>query len=241
MDSVNTTSPKMARYYSRKKTYKRVYRKGWRRGGQFRASRQQRDIGRFVVRVNLSRQITTAVGVSEGVFVLDISSVLAQNPQFEIYSKMFDEFKVNGVRLHVVPDWQISAASEGASRPLVCYAWDRNGISDRTGYNPLASSTPFGVVSAYGSARTLSMGSGYSGNIRTSLYASDLMERSLYSATSNMAGVTTESSAAVRPFLPDFLLAIKLPAAAIAITTFSWNIQADLDITFRGVRFAGTF
>lgn len=93
-------------------TRSRVYRSlGYRRWrgygsrGQYRASRQQRDQARVVLRFNLTRTIQIAANQSTGFTTVDVGDILDNNPQFSAYSAMFDEFKVNGLRLHVVPNW----------------------------------------------------------------------------------------------------------------------------------------
>ncbi len=73
---------------------------------------------------------------------------------------MFDEFKVNGVRLKLTPTFQVASPASFApsERPTMVWAWDRNGITMPSTPNTLASQQAYSLVSSYGSARTASLG-----------------------------------------------------------------------------------
>lgn len=138
---------------------------------------------------------------------------------------------MNGCRLKMTPRFSVATPStfQAESRPVVAYAWDRNGVVP-------SGNLSFDAVRSYGSATTKSMSPGMSNSVFSSIYATDIMERTLYSPTSQLAGQSGETITA-RPFLPDFLFGVQLPANAAAVSTFAWDVELTFDLTFRGVRF----
>lgn len=162
--------------------------------------------------------------------VVNIASILGQTPQYAAFRGMFDEAKLNGLRLRLTPLFQVGSPTEfsASMRPSLVYAWDRNGAPAPLAYDQVAS---------YGSARSTSLAPGTSGIITSSIYATDLMERTVYFPTSQLTTLGDETVNAAAPFMPDFLVAVKLPGAAVASTTFAYQLELWADLTFRGVRF----
>lgn len=99
---------------------------------------------------------------------------------------MFDQFKINGIRLKLTPLFQVATPStfEASSRPSVAWAWDRTGEDINLNARP---NDAYKHVCSYGSARSSSMAPGVSGNISTSIYATDLVERSVYFPTKSFS------------------------------------------------------
>lgn len=98
----------------------------------------------------------------------------------------------------------------------------------------------YSSIVTYGSAVTRTMAPGTANNITTSIYATDLMERTIYAPTSSLgnSNIVIENPLA-KAFAPTFLLGVSLPANAAAVTTFAWDVETYFDLTFRGVRFTG--
>lgn len=84
------------------------------------------------------------------------------------------------------------------------------------------------------------MAPGTSNGITSSIYATDLMERTIYVPTSSVSNNTSVfENALAKAFMPTFLLGVSLAVNASAVTTFAWDVETYFDLTFRGVRFTG--
>lgn len=165
-----------------------------------------------------------------------MGTILRRTPQYTAFSGMFDEFRINGIRIKLTPNFQVAspATFDSQGRPQIVYAWDRNGVTSEL-TNPIMT---FENIASYGSAVTRSMAPGTANHLVTNIYATDLIERAVYMATQQRQQNGNEP---IGPygFLPDFLLGVKLPVAAAAATTFAWDAEVWFDLTFRGVRFTG--
>lgn len=145
---------------------------------------------------------------------------------------MFDQVKINGMRVRMVPTYQVT--SESTARPTLVYAWDRSGGVET------ANTRSFLDIASYGSAVSRTIGVSQSNVFTTSVYATDIWERSAYSTTESIPNYgVTDDSAALKPFLPILLVGIKLPSPPAATFTFAYDAEITFDLTFRGVRFSG--
>ena len=94
-------------------------------------------------------------------------------------------------------------------------AWDRNGLaigSTSADYYP-----KFGEICTYGSSQLMCATSFTKNVVNTSLYATDLAERTTYIPTTGVSNISmVEAAGAAPPFKPVFLLGINLPAGAKA-------------------------
>lgn len=76
--------------------------------------------------------------------------VLTLSPQYDAFSSMFDQVRVNGIRITLVPI-SITAPSSTTGRIQFAYAWDRNGVIYDTSANP--DHLLFREVASYGSCK----------------------------------------------------------------------------------------
>lgn len=190
-----------------------------------------RDQARFVIRYRATTSPAITSPATNVSVAMRMFELLAQNPQYNAFSGMFDQVKINAIRVRLVPTYQV--ASDATIRPTLVYAWDRNGLS--------GTDTPiFDRICQYGSAQVRTVGLAQSNTISTAIYASDLAERTTYVSTLSIgnigAGIETSNTV---PFNPVLLLGISLPQAPPATFTYGYNIEAAFDLTFRGVRFTG--
>ena len=89
------------------------------------ASIQQRDIGRFTIKIRNPIVATVVGGAQYAVAVVNIWTLLSRDPQFTALKALFDQVKINGVRISATSTVQPSTTS--AFLPTYVYAWDRNG------------------------------------------------------------------------------------------------------------------
>lgn len=192
-----------------------------------------RDIAHFGIKYRGNLTITIPQNQQTGAGSVPMFAVLANNPQYAAFSQMFDQCRIVGIRVRMTPNFQVSSSE--TSRASLVYAWDRNGTIE---------STPsIETIVRYGSAMTRTIGPSQSNTITSSIYATDLAERTTYVATSAIAQIAqmTDNNAwsSAVPFKPVFLAGISLPVIAVAATTFSYILEVSFDLVFRGVRFTG--
>lgn len=231
--------PYYRRYRRRRSPFRRarVYRyrgiRGSRSRATFAAADSMRDQARFVIRYRATTDPAISPSATNVSVAMNMFQLLAQNPQYSAFAGMFDQVKINAIRVRLVPTYQV--ASDATIRPTLVYAWDRNGLGATT--PPI-----FDRICQYGSAQIRTVGLAQSNVITTAIYASDLAERTTYVSTlaiQAIAGLTETSGNNSVPFNPVLLLGISLPKQPPATYTYGYNIEAAFDLTFRGVRFTG--
>lgn len=65
----------------------------------------QRDLARFCLKYRIDRQLVIPVGNIGGSGHLTALGVLGTVPQYNAIARLFDEVKINAVRVKVVPLW----------------------------------------------------------------------------------------------------------------------------------------
>lgn len=135
----------MASYYKRyyRNKYKRYYRskygsntrkKSW---GNMKAAKQQADQSTFTINIptNIScfskkSQNYQNTGHVYGVFPMNIYDYLRRSEFYNSYANMYDEFKIDRVKVKLLPtSWTVSTTS--AYKNITLYtAWDRTGLSE---------------------------------------------------------------------------------------------------------------
>ena len=134
-------------YRSRRRNYRRrYYRRGYgsrssrRAYGNMKAARQQADNATFTL--NVPSKISTfmktgtqlpglAVGDTRtvGVYPLSIYELLRRNEFFNNYANMYDEFKIDKIKVKLLPT-SFTINTNGNYRNLTVYtAWDRTGLN----------------------------------------------------------------------------------------------------------------
>ena len=128
------------RYYGNRRYYRRnTNSKAW---GNMRAAKQQADQSNFTINIptNISafcRQENLlpdqgANGVkSMGCFALSIFDQLRKSEFFNNYANMYDEFKIDKVKVKLLPTSWSNLSGETRYRNLTVYtAWDRTGLNE---------------------------------------------------------------------------------------------------------------
>lgn len=125
------------RYYGRNYGYKRS-RKGY---GQYKAAKQQADNAKVIInipsqiscfnkRVNLGTEQEPKL-IECGIYALNVYDLMRKSEFYQSYSKMYDEFKIDNVKIKLIPSsFNISQGTNGNYQSLTVYtAWDRTGLS----------------------------------------------------------------------------------------------------------------
>lgn len=123
------------RYYGRNRRYYSTNNS--RSNGNLRAARQQADQATF--NLNIPSQLSAfsykanPQGNTYGVFALNIYDLLRRSEFFQNYAGMYDEFKVDKVKVKLLPTTWATALGQGNPfyKNLTVYtAWDRTGLND---------------------------------------------------------------------------------------------------------------
>lgn len=133
------------RYYGRRRYYSRNNNTNSKAWGNMRAAKQQADQSTFTINIpsNISAFCKTAplVGNDQrtlGCFALSIYDQLRKSEFFNNYANMYDEFKIDKVKVKLLPTSWSNLASGSRYRNLTVYtAWDRSGLNE-TQYEILA-------------------------------------------------------------------------------------------------------
>lgn len=191
--------------------------------------------------MTISRIATTPVVISNGsqsnAVAINHWDSLRQSTYFSNYSPMYDQMKLDKIRIKVTGS-QAGTAQTSNWSPSVVLAFDRNGLS--TGQQ-LSSA----VVSTYSSAQLKQWSSGTSFVMYQTIYPSTIMEKGQYIPTDSLqdpTSVTDSSNPCYNyadsslPFKPITLLAVDMGANLSADNTFAFTIEYEYTVTFRGMR-----
>lgn len=244
-------------------TYSR-YRRAWRSGnyrtrgsfgrrwyggknkkywGQFKAANQQRDQATMVLNSQVPLNIAIPVDDTSNFGVFNLWNVLRTSSFFDNYAGMYDQVKMDSVRIRLTGSWQEQSEADHSKRiiPTITTAFDRNGFLD--GNLPEEA-----AVLAYSSAlaKPWSLGSAFSQT--RSLYTSTMQEKSQYIPTSSLKDPSVAANATCAnpcwngsciscPFKPIYIVHGSLPtAASTSATTLHFTVEFDICVTFRGLR-----
>ena len=191
--------------------------------------------------MTISRIATTPVIIaanqSSNAVAINHWNSLRQSTYFGNYAPMYDQMRLDKVRIKVTGSQAGSAQTSNWS-PSVVLAFDRNGLS--TGQQ-LSSS----VVSTYSSAQLKQWSSGNSFVMYQTIYPSTIMEKGQYVPTESLQDPATVSdpsnpcynySDSTLPFKPITLIAVDMGANLEADNTFAFTIEYEYTVTFRGMR-----
>lgn len=244
-------------------TYSR-YRRAWRSGnyrtrgnfgrrwyggknkkywGQFKAANQQRDQATMVLNSQVPIDMLIAVGAQQALSVTNVWEVLRNSPFYDNYSKMYDQIKMDSVRIKLTGSWMQQGTTDQAKRliPTITTAFDRNGFLD-------AAAPAAGDVTSYSSciSKPWSLGSAFSQT--RSIYTTTMQEKSQYIPTSSLLDPTTEAGQTCQnpcynrsciscPFKPIYMVHGYVPSAVQNDdTTLHLVAEFDICVTFRGLR-----
>ena len=126
------------RYYGKNYGYRRKSYKGY---GQYKAAKQQADNANIVL--SIPAQIscfnkTVNFGTEQapelkqvGTYALNIYDLLRKSEFYQSYSSMYDEFKIDNVKVKLVPTtYNLTFGASNVWNSITVYtAWDRTGLS----------------------------------------------------------------------------------------------------------------
>lgn len=126
------------RYYGRNYGYRRRSYKGY---GQYKAAKQQADNANVVL--SIPAQISCfnkmvnfgTEGAPDikpiGTYALNIYDLLRKSEFYQSYSNMYDEFKIDNVKVKLIPTtYNLTFGNANVYNSLTVYtAWDRTGLS----------------------------------------------------------------------------------------------------------------
>lgn len=133
------------RYYGRRRRYygSSSSRKAW---GNMRAAKQQTDQSTFTINIpstvtSFCKPADLGTGSGEqslGCFALSIFDQLRKSEFFNNYANMYDEFKIDKIKVKLLPTSWSNVQGQTQYRNLTVYtAWDRSGLNE-TQYEILA-------------------------------------------------------------------------------------------------------
>lgn len=236
------------RYGSRYGRYsRRRYSRKRRTFGNFKAAIQQRDSATVVINhihtISVTLGGTSPISGSNSVNIWD---ALRQSAFYPNYSVMYDQMHLDGVRAKISGVQQAQNTSTYLT-PTVYTAWDRNGFETITSGSVVIPDA--GVVSTYSSSVSKPWSLGNSFQQTRSLYPSIMSEKSQYVSPLALQDPSSTDSAntpernpclALRspsiPFKPQLLIAVSTPSALTTGTSITFNIELDIQVTFRGLR-----
>nr|WDW25905.1 MAG: putative capsid protein [Canine stool-associated circular virus] len=229
--------------------------------GNARAGRQQRD----AATVTISRIASVAISIPAAgqtpntappgygtipdvywnVATINHWNQLRQSTYFNNYAPMYDQMKIDKIRMKVTGSQSGTSITSNIS-PAVVLAFDRNGLDESqiaSGTNyPLTTAT----VSTYSSAQMKQWSTGNAFTMYQTIYPSTIMEKGQYVPTNSLEAPSTEVegtnpcallSDATLPFKPTSLLGVTLGGTNLdAVQTFSFTIEYEYTVTFRGMR-----
>lgn len=130
------------RYYGRRRYYGRNNNTNSKAYGNMRAAKQQADQSTFTINIpsNISAfcRTTPLIGDEQrtlGCFALSIFDQLRKSEFFNNYANMYDEFKIDKVKVKLLPTSWSNLSNVGGNvnryRNLTVYtAWDRSGLNE---------------------------------------------------------------------------------------------------------------
>ena len=179
--------------------------------GNQRAANQQRDISQVVLKTTITRaggQTLTLINNNNpldsdnwkdtGTIALNIYDVLLRCEFYENYSNMYDQVRIDGVKVNVTPtSWTTSRDESpvpGYTIPkslTLVTAWDRSGLDEEQfikdpNQNNIYYCTIGQEIETYSSAVTKHLGPGSMFNIQRYLYPSSQQEKNQFVNTNDL-------------------------------------------------------
>ena len=213
--------------------------------GNFASAMQQRDSTNVVI--NAQEQVTMFVpsGSKEATILRNINAMLTTSPMFFNYATMYDQYKLNAVRVGVEMTYIGNQLLNSATFPSICSAWDRNGVRPRdVVVNPSAEQGQqyrgfvlpiYDTVASYSSANEKTIYYGSRWGVVRQLDASSMLEKSVYIATVNTKDVLTNDNL-YQCWSPVFIMSLKCPRPVSEISTVIFQLHYQFDVTLRGLR-----
>jgi len=161
-----------------------AYKPGYR--NQYRKAAQQRDTATVVLKYSTTNTFVKTEGVSSGVLAYNIWKALTDSPFYDKYATIFDQVKINSIRVQITPYTKSTSDSY-----VLTAAFDRNGISDPT------SGITETKISSYSSAKSIMVNFGSKNTLYINNFPVTRTEKEQYVPTSivpNIAASLTDDA-----------------------------------------------
>lgn len=215
--------------------------------GNFASAMQQRDSTNVVVSTQEDVSIVVPVNCNQATLVRNCNAILTGCQYFENYMGMYDQYKVNAIRVSAEMTYISPTLLNSATFPSICTSWDRNGIkidsvttTDGTAAQRYALPN-YDVVASYSSANEKTLYYGSRWGVVRQLDAASLMEKSMYLSTTNTRDVLSNGNL-YSAWNPMLLIGIKSPTVLTTGQTGYCTISLhwQYDVTLRGLRKVAT-
>ncbi|AKO71488.1 putative CP [Chimpanzee faeces associated circular DNA virus 1] len=209
-------------------------RRAW---GNSKAARQQRDAATVTISRIATTQVTVLSGTQTAAEVINHWNNLRLSTYFGNYAPMYDQMKLDKIRIKVTGSQSGTAMTANWS-PSIVLAFDRNGLT--TGQQMTSD-----VVSTYSSAQLKQWSTGNAFTMYQTIYPSTIMEKGMYIPTESLQDPLTVADAtnpcynyasSTLPFKPLTLLAVDMGGNLESSNTFAFTIEYEYTVTFRGMR-----
>lgn len=218
-------------YWSRSRTSRR------RASGNTRAARNQRDSATVVINRIATIPVLITPGDTNGYSVINHWDQLRLSNFFPNYAPMYDQMKLDKIRVKVTGNQAGSAQTSNLS-PSVVMAFDRNGLDSG---QALSSA----LISTYSSAQLKQWSTGNAFVMYQTIYPSTIMEKGQYIPTQSLVDPATslepanpcfDTSDPTLPFKPLSFLAVDIGMTQTSNQTFAFTCEFEYTVTFRGMR-----
>lgn len=205
--------------------------------GNARAARQQRDAATVTISRIATQQVVLASGTNDAAVEINHWNSLRLSTYFSNYAPMYDQMKIDKIRVKLTGNQAGSAMTSNIS-PAVVLAFDRNGLS-------LGQTLSSSTVSTYSSAQLKQWSTGNAFVMYQTIYPSTIMEKGQYIPTESLQDPSEEDvstnpcyslSDPTMPFKPVTLLAVDMGSTMTSDQTFAFTIEYEYTVTFRGMR-----
>lgn len=181
--------------------------------------------------------VTISSGQSNGAVSINHWDQLRQSTYFPNYSPMYDQMKIDKIRIKITGNQSGSAVTANLS-PAVVAAFDRNGLTPSQQITTAA-------ISTYSSAQLKQWSTGNAFVMWQSIYPSTIMEKGQYIPTDSLQDPQTITSTVnpcvnesdpTLPFKPITLLGVDMGSSMSSAQTFAFTVEYEYTVTFRGMR-----
>lgn len=222
--------------------YRRGYRRRGRRygsslrrrsRGNLKAAFDQNDSSTMSIRVSSVIEMTFNQGTNASGNIDNAYHVLSTSPMFQAISQMYDQVKVDAVRVVISQSYANVTYQNTANPATIVTYWDRNGVDGLPAIDQ---------AGTYSSAiKTTSMIGGTFKQTRF-IYANSMQEKSFFVPVSRVTQIGLPGAAAATetvPWKPTFGITyqsnVANPDAAAAVVA-RFQLEWAIVCTFRGMR-----
>lgn len=202
-----------------------------------RAARQQRDSTTVTLNRITSFPIEIGVGAQSNGIAIAHWNQLRLSTYFTNYAPMFDQIKIDKIKVKVVGS-QAAASQTASISPTVVMAFDRNGLNVGQNLTPAA-------ISTYSSSQMKNWSLGNAFTMYQTIYPSTIMEKGQYIPTESLLNPSDDDSSSnpctsisdpSLPFKPITLIGVNTGINQTAVQTYVFSMEFEYTVTFRGMR-----